>query len=84
MKMSRKPRKRCLGCKCLEQRPLFCQLGYEIKSDTSELGPQWAGISYPVPKDPCPKPMTNKDWITARNTLCKRMTNGSGPNNSGP
>ena len=67
MKMSKKPRKDCLGCKCSEER--FCQLCYKIDHKSIIIG-----ITKPIPIEPCPKPLTIKDWFLARKTLNKYQT----------
>lgn len=69
--MSKKPRKNCDRCQCLEDTCGYCQLHYKIKrqgySDKRMLG-----ISYFIPLEPCPKPLTGNDWLTARQIFMKR------------
>lgn len=68
MVISKKPRKDCLGCLCSEER--FCQLGYDIKHQTLHS----LGFTKPVPMEPCPKPLTGKDWLKARKEFNKYQT----------
>lgn len=60
MIISKRPRKDCLGCKCNDNNN-FCQLGYQIGHKTII-----AGVTKMIPIEPCPKPLTNKDWLAAR------------------
>jgi len=70
MEMSQKSRKSCLGCRCFSYTVNSCQLGYDIK-----LVDLYApGINQPVPTEPCPKPLTNSDWLKARRILNKYQT----------
>lgn len=63
MKMSKKPRKDCLGCKCDEE--YGCQLGYETTTEDMNVA-GFGAIFKRVPLEPCPKPKTNYQWIKAR------------------
>jgi len=68
MKITQK--RTCFGCKALNYKYIhgvkegYCQLGYETG----------AMVNVPheyLPVEPCPKPMTQKDWETAMTTFRK-------------
>ena len=77
LKMSKKSRKNCQDCKCLEDSGIiYCQLGYIVINapHPSTMQRFMQGIPNPTPTEPCPKPLTNKDWIKARQNFKKHQT----------
>lgn len=72
MKMSKHIRKNCLGCKCAED--YGCQLDYDTKVvSTIPNSSDWIGITNRIPLEYCPKPLTNKDWLIARDSMRKHQ-----------
>ena len=67
MKITQK--KTCFGCKALYngKNIKHCRLGYET-------GKMVGCPNETLPVEPCPKPMTQKDWATAKITLRKEDT----------
>jgi len=68
MKLTQK--RTCFGCKALNYKYIYgvkkwyCQLGYETG--------QMVGVPTEyLPVEPCPKPMTQKDWTTAKTSFHK-------------
>lgn len=69
MGMSKKPRKNCQNCKALSDvGNKFCLLRYSTKNKPhrAEIQRLMMGIPNPCPNEPCPKPLTNKDFIRAK------------------
>jgi len=65
MKVSKRIRKDCLGCKCSET--FGCQLKYKTTTKSIIIG-----ITKRVPLECCPKPLTNRDWLKAREDIHRR------------
>ena len=74
--MSKKARKNCNRCKC-DQGRYDCELDYARKNKyyaNPKIAQIMLGIEERIPTEPCPKPLTNNDWILARQQFKKQQT----------
>ena len=64
-------KRKCIGCKA--SRPMGngkCSLGYKIREDRPLFASQHHGLCFPL--EPCPKPLTNSDYVFAWEVYRKR------------
>lgn len=66
-------KKNCKGCRALcpgfGKVVLYCEFGYNIGLSSQDT---WGITLTGVPKEPCPKPTTNSDYVFAAQNYRKR------------